>query len=118
MPYSRFDSTVFKQTLSDHLEYCCDSEVLCEVIKVLEGLIARSNSEEVNWREFKSFWPPRIVQAYQNNHVATFFGAGLSFGAGLPGWNDLLLQLGADGALVGDPDLSHDPLTLAELAAE
>ncbi len=66
---------------------------------------------------YNTFVPPRLVNAAKIGNVSPFFGAGVSIAAGIPTWNGLLKNLGVSEELVKEPNLEHDPLTLAELLA-
>lgn len=74
--------------------------------------------DDVNWESFKTFWPPRIIQAYKDGNLICFFGAGISQPSGLPSWSTLLNNyLDIDKVYTTDKDLENDPLTLAEIAS-
>ncbi len=95
----------------------CDINVLKAVSKQLEDQIASINPLSVDWKDFKSFWPPRLIESYRDEKLALFFGAGLSIPAKFPNWNELLSKsLNLERTYLDDENLKNDPLTLAELA--
>lgn len=115
----RFDSANLNEVLAGAVPAkCADKDVGMAVVARTEELLKLIRSGGIDWQSFRSFWPPRLVAAYREGHLVPFFGAGVSFGAGLPSWDELLGRLGIDDALLGDPDLSGDALTMAELSSQ
>lgn len=76
-----------------------------------------SRSYRTNLAAFDTFLPPRLVRSAVGGKAVIFFGAGVSAEAGIPMWWDLLETLGISRDLVDEPELSHDPLTAAEVLA-
>lgn len=95
-----------------------DFDVLEVVLKELKDLRTRLQSAP-DWQAFTAFWPPRLVEAYKARQLIVFFGAGVSAASGIPSWTDLLskyFQLSQP--FLEDPDLTSDPLTMAEVASQ
>lgn len=96
-----------------------DSDVIEYVLKSVDESLKKLAVRPNDWQQFSAFWPPRLVEAYISGRLVPFFGAGLSISSGIPSWTDLLVNnLGIDKMLVDDPDVSYDPLTLAELVSQ
>ncbi len=90
-----------------------DAPVLTETLDRLQKQPKKS------WRDFSMFWPPRLVKALGEDKLIPFVGAGLSLGAGVPAWTELLRDhLKLTKTYVEDEDLRHDPLTMAEIASQ
>ena len=85
------------------------------VLKYLDDL--KNKDFENSLKSYKTFVPPRLVAAAKLGNVTPFFGAGVSIAAGIPTWAGLLQKLGVSDDLAQEPNLEHDPLTLAELLA-
>ncbi len=82
-------------------------------------LIAKLQSDKANIHDFKTFWPPRLIQGLRDDNAMIFFGAGVSAPCKLPTWHDLLSNyFGLEKSLTEDKDLQYDPLTLAEMASQ
>ncbi|HEX3126265.1 MAG TPA: SIR2 family protein [Thermoanaerobaculia bacterium] len=96
-----------------------DGEVMkSSLAYIKERLLVAMDKGDIGWDSFLTFWPPRMLQALQDNKLACFFGAGLSMPSGLPSWSDMLRDyFGLDQAVLTDDDLKSDPLTQAELAS-
>ena len=96
-----------------------DEDILASANQYLENLlIPRLDKEVVDWQCFSTFWPPRLVNAFENDRLICFFGAGLSIPSGLPSWYTLLKNyFGLEQSFLTDDELNTDPLTLAELAS-
>jgi len=96
-----------------------DKNILFSANQYLENqLIPRLDKEIIDWQCFSIFWPPRLVNAFENDRLVCFFGAGLSIPSGLPSWHTLLTKyFGLEQSLLSDDVLKTDPLTLAELAS-
>lgn len=99
--------------------FLADNAVLEELLRELRPFVDRLNRGEATWRDFALFWPPRSVDAYLTGHLVPFFGAGISFAAGLPLWDNILqAYFEPTDAFGSDEDLKYDFLTKAELAAQ
>jgi hypothetical protein len=86
-----------------------------ETLSPSEQSVSQSSFQ---WRDYSCFWPPRLLNAYRDDKLIAFFGAGLSIPSGLLSWSDLLsTYFGLSPAFLEDGDLQNDPLTLAELAS-
>lgn len=95
-----------------------DNEIVLELCKYLDKMSPKLGQNLLDWHCFSTFWPPRLVEAYQNDRLICFFGAGLSIPSGIPSWHNLFIDyFGLEPALLSDDDLKTDPLTLAELAS-
>lgn len=96
-----------------------DKEIADELQEYTKTLLSDfEKNKDIDWRSFKSFWPPRIIEALRNDNLTCFFGAGVSIPSGLPGWSELLNNyFNINKKFVDDSDLKSDPLTLAEIAS-
>lgn len=86
------------------------------LLKHIDGL-EKDGGYESSLKSYKTFLPPRLISAAKEGKVSPFFGAGVSIAAGIPTWGGLLSKLGVTEELANEPNLEHDPLTLAELLA-
>jgi hypothetical protein len=99
-----------------------DLERLKSVVKdqqLATELLERFAKLQERQRQPAMFWPPRLGQAYDEDRLVPFLGAGISIAAGMPGWGKLLkehLQLAS--TFTEDDELKSDALTLAEIASE
>lgn len=95
-----------------------DAAVLDSTIRYLEDRLipATRTPKDIGWETFLSFWPPRLLRAYDSDALICFFGAGLSMATGLPSWTAMLRDyFGLDAAVMSDENA--DALTQAELAS-
>lgn len=100
---------------SEEIEFL---EKLFSYMTNLDKLL-KDTSNQPTWEVFSTFWPPICVESAKERQACIFFGAGMSFPCGIPTWNKLLrdhFQL--DDGVLNDPNLSNDPLTMAQLASE
>ena len=93
-----------------------ESDEIATYLSQFLKTLARSGYES-ELSAFQTFFPPRLIAAAKTGGVVPFFGAGVSVGAGVPTWADLLDRLGVTPDFASDPQLDNDPLTLAELLA-
>jgi len=91
------------------------TDILSYILKYLNELI--NNGHKSFLKSFKTFLPPRLVNAAKNGTLVPFFGAGISAGAGVPTWASLIEKLGIPREFANDPYLENDALTMAELIA-
>jgi hypothetical protein len=96
-----------------------DAEVRKSSLAYINDRLLKAIAEKkINWDSFLTFWPPRMIEAFNKDHLTCFFGAGLSIPSGLPSWAEMLRDyFGLDQAVLTDDDLKSDPLTQAELAS-
>jgi hypothetical protein len=92
-----------------------DAPALKYILDYLKELI--NNNHKSFLKSFKTFLPPRLVNAAKKGSLVPFFGAGISAGAGVPTWASLLEKLGIPREFANDPYLENDALTMAELIA-
>jgi|ERR1051325_166639 hypothetical protein len=95
-----------------------DVPVVESTLKYLNDRLipATKRPSDVGWDTFLSFWPPRLLRAYESDEMTCFFGAGLSMASGLPSWTAMLKDyFGLDPTIMSDE--YADALTQAELAS-
>ncbi len=97
-----------------------DDKIAQEInIFLKDNCCMRLNESEIDFSKYKSFWPPRLINAFREKKGVVFFGAGMSIPCGLPSWNMLLSEyFGLEQVFLDDEDLKYDPLTMAELASQ
>ena len=96
----------------------------------LDGRAAYAAAQAIRLQQPGRYWPDRrhqylvekLAGAAASNHLALFLGAGVSMAAGLPSWDDLLVDLAGDspslGKLLDDTEPgSLDPLLRGQLLA-
>ena len=99
------------------LDKCCnfDGDLNPLMKNYIENL---KDNEYQKLSDYKTFWPPRLIEALKNDKLSCFFGAGLSLPCGLPSWDSLLKDnLGISKDFLDDDNAKNDPLTQAELAS-
>ena len=111
----------FKDEVSKAIDEDCvnDLDTLSALNEYLDKvLIPKLKEDFIGWQSISTFWPPRLIDGYQNDKLVCFFGAGLSIPSGIPSWYELLTKsFGLNQSLLTDEELKSDPLTLAELAS-
>ena len=60
---------------------CFDKSLRDEMLKYIGDL---SSKKHKNLSDYKTFWPPRLMKALENQKLSCFFGAGLSRSSTLP----------------------------------
>jgi hypothetical protein len=60
-----------------------------DVFDKLSIYLENNKKASKSWKELDTFWPPRLIDAYRNDELMVFFGAGLSMPSGLKSWGGI-----------------------------